>query len=1479
MEIFPKLDQMALGSRFDVVCKAVVISNNGDHLFRTLEAPGSFLIVRGDLPNPVSNNVFLGLRLMKENSKIIGCIDEGSQIFPEKPCQLGDMYNIVELCCGMGAFSLMSSLVGFKPKAGVDHNDKWQQLWANGHTEQAKFHHGDIGSPKVVGQLLNDGNMHATILSGVSCQPYSSAGDGRGMEDERSDTLPKTLMTGWLLQSPIVIIECVPGVMQNEQFQKVLKEYCTRTGCYLTQSILHLGNMWSAKRDRWFGCITANVLGPIKLEDLPKMPQFTQIGKVMPAIRNWDSPEMEQLKLTLYELGKFDDYSKGGIEKSFLRIHEQLPTVLHSNGNQLYPCRCGCRPALSLKRLQERGLFCTLIPLPTLVQHNGRWRYEARYLHPKEVFLLNGGLPSFDFGKDLRLGLAAVGQCVSPLQSLWILCQIADHLGQFADTGRKDPNIHLQGYIDMLFQVRDEIWIPSSVDMSAPGEANGANESVDAHIDVMVGQEGCPPIQFRAGRDTTVDEFLQAESKFQGQEINSNDVTMLGQERVEGSKKLSQSSLHLGRVNDDIHHAVTCECPCTEWETTAMEVSPTVPYSVAASGIQVVNAHALRKVEKDGFLGLLSPRVSDQVGLDALVSQHIDRDSRMQILENQKSLWADDEIAYFLHRCLEPSANDQNVIVWPPLLLTSAINTGSVEAIRTLSQSLPAFATVISAVVIEGHWNPVMWRITSTEVLGFTCGLKHNFSMALQFLHSEICRTRAVEPTLFNNRQLGFVVDEFCGAMTISFIHHLLWGEPVPPTKEVLHQLHEVFRTDFISNLTSVVQRPWVWGQGQESSDAKLSALLQEHGVPLDAIVDRIQFLKAKLGASQIEQALCASQPWRELKWVANRSTPVVQLIKPSELQSALDKKVKAGIPLGNRSQKQKGKGKGKGAPTTIDPSKLRVETGLFVCGDKTPLSQVEVAQVGPMTSGIVLCSAATAAPYLKGSKQISAGGLGMIVLAEASVLPPTSLIVEKVRIPLLCTANSEPILADGYLYQLGAMPVTRQTSEQCFELVSINSCVIKVAVYRDQCEIQWSQFVSHPLKHIFSLLPVLRACEDPECAGGCEMWHVSAACSVRDPILELWGRQFMKLSFAHSSPEEAEQFTVHIRLPACVLQQVQTYSGINGLFVEPKAEDGRQPSPSFHVIWMPRMSLQDLTILRQTHEGICGLARMGSKMGVRCRVEDAVKLHQEIKPGSSFLPPGRKQAFMIGPVPFGTVKESITAMCASIGWTARAVQPMAGARHLEGLMWKVQALEAPKQLVIRATHGEVLITKMEDNQVPFVEPPKVVGSEQTVQLCSSSSRSNVDQIFVQDPWAAARKMMPAGDQMAKIQVSDPLAALERKVVESVLQQLPKHPKEMEIEDDHMTGDESRIQDLEKKVAELHDGQCQLHNMICEQGRSHGSQIQQLQNTTAETAHQVSQFQVQFSAQLEQQQGQLDSLFQQQMHKIEEILKRPRHHE
>ena len=1402
-------------------------------------------------------------------------IDEGTKIFPEKPCEIREMHNIVELCSGMGAFSSMGPLVGFQTLAGVDQNDKWKQMWENGHNVQSTFYHGDVGDSNIASQLLEKGCMHATLLSGVSCQPYSLAGDGKGMDDERSASLPKTLRMAWLLQCPIVLLECVPGVLNNERFQQMLKDYCSRTGCHLTQQVLHLSHCWSAKRDRWFGCISANVLGPIHIEDLPKIPHFQTIGQVMPSVIDWSSAEMEQLKLSLYELGKFDEFVKGGIEHSYIDLHSQLPTVLHSNGNQLYPCSCGCRPGLSLQRLKERGLFGTIIPLPTLVSHGGRWRYEARYLHPKEVFLLNGGLPSMDFGTNMRLGLAAVGQCVSPIQALWVLSHVSDHLAKFVDGPRRDHDKCLNDYISSLLKFRDEYWIPQQVTVVEHPTEHVDDREKDGTREVLIHQWDQPPIVFKANPNATVRSFLNAESKLQGVEVHMQDIEMSDGGNCDESTSLQHGNLSFVMNHSSPDDPQILPCPCHEWGEKETEISPTVAFTIEQqSAPQIVSVPALTQVGKDGLLGLFPPKVSDEDGLTTLRNQCIARDCRKVILDNQQSLWADDEISHFLSNCAIKGPEDQKLVVWSPMILTSAVNTGDLSAIRQSISALPEFATVISAVVIEGHWNPILWRISAKEVLGFTCGLKHHFSMALQFIQSEVCRIRAVEPTMIHNRPVGFVIDDFCGALVICFMHHMIWGEPLPLSKEVLKQHHEVFRDEFISQMEMVVPRPWMWGQGIDEWESRLAALLQDHGVPLNATEDRIRFMKSKLGANQIEAAMKVGQPWKELKWLANRCTPIVQLIKPSELQQALDKKIKAGESLGNRSQKQKGKGKGKGLTQSVDPQKLRVETGLFICGEGSPLPQIDVSQMWPTASGVVLCSAVTAAPYLKGNKQISAGGLAMIVLADAAALPTTSLISEKVRLPLLCTANSEPVLVDGFLYQLGAMPVTRQTREKCFELVSISSCVIKVAVYKDQCDVEWSQFISHPLKHIFAKLPVLQACQDEECNGSCEMWHVNPTCSIKDP-----SRQFLKINFAHSSPEEAELFTVHIRLPSCVQQQVQTYSGVNGLFVEPKAVDGRQPSPMYQVIWLPKATIQELVILRQTQAGICGLARLGSKMGARCKVEDAIKLHQAIKPGSAFLPPGKKLFFLLGPVPFGTLKDSIAELCASINWTARPVQPVASARHFEGIMWKVQALESPSQHVILASHGEVLITRMAEQQVQLAETPKVVGSEHTVQLCSSSGRPEVDPIFVQDPWANAKKSQSGVDSIAKIHAADPLEVLQQKVVESVLQQLPKGSKDkMEVDGDEGAGvNEMRIQALEQKVSELHDGQCQLHSMICEQGRAHGSQIQQLQNTAAETSHQVSQFQVQFSAQLEQQQGQLDSLFKQQMHKIEEILKKPRH--
>lgn len=120
---------------------------------------------------------------------------------------------------------------------------------------------------------------------------------------------------------------------------------------------------------------------------------YPTVELVMPFVRTWDETEEKELQLDLYELSKFHNYAVGGVRSFVLDGKKQLPTVLHSAGNQLNPCSCGCRSPLSIQRLEQKGLIATVVPLPASQRHRGVSMQHARYLHPCEMFVLNGGPP------------------------------------------------------------------------------------------------------------------------------------------------------------------------------------------------------------------------------------------------------------------------------------------------------------------------------------------------------------------------------------------------------------------------------------------------------------------------------------------------------------------------------------------------------------------------------------------------------------------------------------------------------------------------------------------------------------------------------------------------------------------------------------------------------------------------------------------------------------------------------------------------------------------------------------------------------------------------------------------------------------------------------------------------------------------------------------------------------------------------------
>ena len=1485
--VFPVWDSLQHGDSVDVVIQIIV--DGGNHwIATTMDRPNRKLTVTGDLPKE-SHAAWVVLQAkVKQVSPPVLEIGEVGAMFPIKPCTCPKLEQVVELCCGIGAFSSVAAANGLRTVAGVDVNSKWEPLFRACHGASCEFLCGECGAIEIIHKLLNLGAMHSLVLSGINCQPFSTGGDRRGLSDPRSSSLFQSLKTAWLLQAPLLVLECTPEIRHDTQVQAVLSAYCSAAGCYMTQTVLSLHEVWCTRRDRWYAVISAAPFGPVVIPPPPVVRDFSMVGLVMPYLLDWSAEDREQLDLSLYELSRFHSYAAGGFQKALLDLKSCLPTLLHSCGNQLYDCRCGCRKALSQERLASRGLFGTLIAVKGTVWHENQHMQQCRYFHPREMFLMQGGSPKIDFGSDHRLSMAGIGQCVSPIQATWILAHLRRATLLLCGLPLNDPVETLSAHIDSLLDDRDALW---------PTPLNRADFMPTDHPIRIWDHDTSSMIEFRCKSVASVGQFLRAESALGSfpQLADGSPVQppiWTGDSAVEDVSLNMHwlSDLSLGTFPSAPATAKVVPCPCLEPDeamgpdVSPVVVSPTLSFEVCVEHTAVsppVRGDVLELLDrqKPSLLSVCCPRLTSLAGASSLLCRVLSADARRQILSNQVEAWADDELRFYCQQIVNAALAEQCLMTWDPLALSSVVHFCNMTLLHELISCVPQTATVVSACMIDGHWYGVCWRCTADGVLAYTCGHPCNVSLALQRVHQEFCKHRGCQVVPIHFRSMPFVVDSCCGALAVAFLRHLVFGLALLDTRDQLRAFHDSLRTEFSQSLPESVPRPWVWGLGESKWKVKLGLLLQEHGVEATESTARAGIVIQKLGEDGVEKAIQSKTPWRDLKWLANQCTPPYQLIRPTELQEAINRRTKEDKPIGNRSQKTKSRGKQSLSPKAIDPSGLRIEAGIFECGNGISLQQIDLAHIGPQVSGVVLTSLASALPYLKSGRQVSAGGLGFLIVDCAISQVPTSLISEPLRIPAICVANSEPVLIDAILFQLGAIPVSKRIHQDACSIVTLSSCVVKIFAFKDQLDLNWEAFVRHPVKHIFSKIPPLQPCDDEECSGDCEAWHPTDAVNIPNPVMELWGKQWMMLNFQQVSALQSEVFSVHMRVPSCLAVQLQTYSGPGGLFLEPKHVDGRQASDVFQVFWLPKMSYQEVLHVKQTTPHVLGIARLGTKLGVRCKATCAEQVHGHLRPGGSFLPPGKKMLFLLGPLPFGTIRDSLVELLSSIAWVARPLQPVAAAAHIAGVMWKIQSTTLPPVSVVSTDKGDVVITKLDEPRPEQTALPAVVAASRTLDLCTAPP--GLDPLQINDPWAAAHKVaVPppvTGGQ-------DPLVEFERKLVDAVLARIPKDAMDVDsVPVDCATTD--RVNELERKVQELREGQHGLHSMIIDQGRAQGTQIssvqqqvQQIDSKLGEHNATLSTFQQQFTCQLAQQESRLDSLFRQQMDRLEDLFtKKPRH--
>eukprot|EP00435_Cladocopium_sp_Y103_P018828 s3822_g4.t1 len=718
---------------------------------------------------------------------------------------------------------------------------------------------------------------------------------------------------------------------------------------------------------------------------------------------------------------------------------------------------------------------------------------------------------------------------------------------------------------------------------------------------------------------------------------------------------------------------------------------------------------------------------------------------------------------------------------------------------------------IVSAMVLREHWIP-LWFVPHGHVV--QCHVLHDdvsIDAVLRPILEEIAHGLNFAEFALHVIPTGFPDNQLCGPIALTFLRHVMYGHWMPGTIRELRDEHTEFRASFVAAMytNATCFCPVVWGWGSNDLVSELAFELVKHGVPPDRAENRASMALKAIGSDPVQKALAGKQTWRQLKSLANEVK--FQFIQHDELAASIANNSKGDVNKAKKSAKAL-RVPQQPPDLVLDPSKLQVMPGVFVCGT-SQLEQLSPQQIGPVSSGFVLMSASEAEPSLSLRRPQSSRSA-----VDLWKKPP--------KIPL----------------------------------ESLDVATIKVLVYRDELAVEWSDFISSPIRHLVSKCPILKKCTEPNCT--CAAWHNEEMLPVRDVLLDVWRRQFLKSSFKPEQASKAEIFSVCLRLPACILTKVLSLSGNSGIYFEARTEDGRETMSEFAVVWTPKTNAQELNHLRQTNPGVLGLVRIGDRRGLRVPASQASAIHALVRPDTMYLPVGPRKTFLVGPFPYGCDRHAISRARKKASWEAKPLQPSAPVAG-KGNVWLVQSIDEPPASMFHTTHGEVIITRHRDEPMPKHHVPKPVGAASTLALRGGKAplkTGESDPWSKTDPWSSWQPTMSTA--RGAVQATESLKQLETRIFDAVVDKLPTSaPMDEDFPD--------RLQVLEGQVQQLMTKHQKLEHSMAEHSNHQGQQIANLQN-------QITTQGQQFHGQLASQEQSIAAMFETQMSQIRSLLsKRP----
>ena len=517
-----------------------------------------------------------------------------------------------------------------------------------------------------------------------------------------------------------------------------------------------------------------------------------------------------------------------------------------------------------------------------------------------------------------------------------------------------------------------------------------------------------------------------------------------------------------------------------------------------------------------------------------------------------------------------------------------------------------------------------------------------------------------------------------------------------------------------------------------------------------------------------------SAKPWADLKARASMVRPPIRIVLAQELQDVIDKRIREGKEVGRKANKTSNKQKRDKETFQLQSDQIYIPNAVFCQADGKELSQIPVGSIGANSCGIAVVNIEAALPFFSLQSPVSTQGVALLILDFADSRIPS--VHTKIRVPAICKETEEPMILQAALLQIGSKQVARNVPTQCLQVQEIDNRVIRIVVYKDQYTGDWNEFIAQPVRQIMQRQPFA---------------------DLQQSILDVWDRQFLSIKMTKQHASDSAVFIVNFRVDSKAADDMLQVSGTEGFYCEPRTATGRQPDDAYQVVWLPKKTYAEAQLAGNTLQHSNTLARSGDRYGIRVQNEIAAEVHRLYRPEILFIKGVELKKYRVGPMPYGSTRQSIANVFRKWEWEARPIGPQFQSNDRTGMIWVAQAASPPSSWVFQLAHGDVLVSP-EQGPVTTVQevPTTIVASEKTIQ-CLRQNKPKEEPKRETDPWLHHDPWQQQG-KTKELSVSQ-FAAMQAKL-EAVVEEKIKQVGQ----DEPMTGKpDERVSALEHQVQQL----------------------------------------------------------------------------